>query len=311
MQCLITGGAGFLGSHLAEALFKLGHSVTIIDNYSTGRFENIKNLNLKIIDRIQDINKLDSADRVDEYDTIFHLAAQPFSKAKQDWFAESKQIFDTNVCGTHNILRLTSTKTHFIATSSAAVYGEGQYLSEGTLYNPKSAYGYSKMIMEDLIIHSPRWLYTILRPGTIIGPRGRCFPNRLIWTSIHNQPCQLFDNGNILRDLIDVRDVVNALITIMDKKTYGLYNLGSNSEISGFDLAKTFIPIAKSFNLTPTAQPTSFVPSDFVKVSTLNSNKLYRALHWKPEHSLSDSLEEITKYYLNASSIEPAGWDSL
>jgi UDP-glucose 4-epimerase len=281
MKILITGGAGFVGSHLAEALVNLGHSVTIIDNYSTGRFENIKHLNLKISERIQNINNLDCGDEIDKYDTIFHLAAKPFSKAKEDWFSESHDIFQTNVSGTHNILRLANPNCHFIAASSASVYGEGQYLSESIPYNPKSAYGYTKMIMEQTIIHSSR-KYTIVRPGTIIGPRGRCFPNRLIWTSIHNQECQLFNNGNIIRDLIDVRDVVNALIGIMDKNICGIYNLGANREISGFDLAKTFIPIAKHFNLKPTAEITSFVPSDFVKVSTLNSDKLYHALHWQP-----------------------------
>jgi UDP-glucose 4-epimerase len=266
---LISGGAGFVGSHLAEALLNLGHSVAILDNFSTGNIRNIKNTTAKV--RQADILKQTEKSGIDKYDTIFHLAAKPFSKAKEDWFSESHGIFQTNVVGTHNILRLMNPKCHFIAASSASVYGEGCNLLETSPYNPKSAYGYSKTIMEQTIKYSGK-NYTIVRPGTIIGPRGRCFPNRLVWTAIHNQPCQLFDKGEVLRDLIDVRDVVSALIRIMSSKTYGIFNLGSNTEISGFDLAKTFISIAKHFNLKPTAVPTSFVPSDFVRESTLNSS---------------------------------------
>lgn len=303
---LITGGAGFIGSHLAEALLKLGHNIIIIDDYSTGRYQNIKHLSLPA--RNKDICKFDS--RLDQFDVVFHLAAKPFSKAKNDWFSESHDVFQTNVTGTYNILRLTSPNCHFIATSSASVYGEGQKLFETSSYNPKSAYGYSKMIMEQTIIHSPRH-YTILRPGTIIGPRGRCFPNRLVWSAIHNKECQLFDDGNVLRDFVDVRDVAKILIKIMDTKTYGIFNLGSNTETTGNELSETFLPIAKHFNLKPTAVPTSSTPSDFVKVSTLNSNKLYQTLHWRPEHCLENSLTEITNFYLNNDSYEPPSWDSL
>jgi len=304
---LITGGAGFVGSHLAEALLKLEHNVIAIDNYSTGSYQNIKHLSLPV--RNKDICKFDSD--LTQFDTVFHLAAQPFSKAKTNWFSESNSIFQTNVYGTYNILKHISPTCHFIAASSASVYGEGTKLFETLLYNPLSAYGYSKTLMEQVIINSPHHNYTILRPGTIIGPRGRCFPNRLIWTSIHNKPCELFDNGNITRDIIDVRDVVAALIRIMDTKTYGIFNLGTNTSITGLQLKETYKPVATTFNLFPQITTTPFTPKDFVKNSTLNSNKLYTTLNWRPIHNLTDSLTKITDDYLLNKTREPKSWESL
>lgn len=144
MQCLVTGGAGFVGSHLSKALVDLGHTVTILDNFSAGRKQNIKNL----IVNVQRQNVFKVTTGIDKYDTIFHLAAKPFSKAKTDWFSESNSIFQSNVVGTHNILRLMNPGSHFILASSASVYGSGQCLTEELPYNPISAYGYSKTLAE-------------------------------------------------------------------------------------------------------------------------------------------------------------------
>ena len=315
MKILISGGAGFVGSHLAENLVNLGHDVTVIDNFSTGSKENIKFLNLQIVDKniLELVDYGYFSDGIDKFDVVFHLAAQPFSKAQNDWFTESKSIFDTNVSGSHNLLRLISPNCHFIAASSASVYGEGQRLTEPTLYNPKSAYGYTKMIMERVIKGSPRCAHsTIVRPGTIIGPRGRCFPNRLIWTLLHNEPCTFFNNGHVLRDIIDVQDVAFALIEIMNQKLYGTFNLGSNTEISGLELNKEVSDIASKNNIFFNGNLVDFTPSDFVTCSTLNSNKLFTSLRWRPQYTLQMSLSKIFDYYKSHSDAkQPISWDSL
>lgn len=304
---LVTGGAGFVGSHLSEKLVKLGHSVTIIDNYSTGRLQNIKGINAKI----QHKNILKLTYGIDKYDVIFHLAAKPFSKAKKDWFSESYPIFQTNVAGTYNILRLTKPDCHFIFTSSASVYGEGCKLAETTPYNPKSAYGYSKILAEQIIINSPR-KYTILRPGTIIGPRGRCFPNRVMWSLVYGKQCDFFKNGNVVRDIIDVRDVVTALVNIMDKKLLGMFNLGANTEITGNQLVFHTKQLAEKNYLNFTYKLTPDAPQDFVVKSTLNSNKLQTNLNWKPIFTLHESLKTIFDYYRhNPEASEPPSWGDL
>lgn len=305
MNCLITGGAGFVGSYLAEALINLEHTVTIIDNYSTGRLKNIQNLHVEV--KHQDVSKITTG--IDKYDVVFHLAAKPFSKAKTDWFSESNSIFHSNVVGTYNILRLMNPKCHFIFTSSASVYGEGRKIEENSRFHPQSAYGYSKMMAEQIIINSPRQ-HTIVRPATIIGPRGRCFPNRVMWSLVHNKQCKFFKNGEILRDMIDVNDVVSALIKIMDTKTHGIFNLGSNLEITGkqlMNIAKEFKPNIKFHGIY-----TPFVPQDFVAESTLMSDKLYQALNWKPETTLLKSLNNIYDYYFfDKTTTEPPNWSDL
>lgn len=307
MKILVTGGAGFVGSHLSEELVKLGHNVTIIDDYSTGSYQSIKNLPVSIYPT--DICLFRRG--LDHFDAVFHLAAQPFSKTKADWFYESKSIFQTNVVGTYNILRLAKKDCHFIFASSASVYGEGRDIYEEEPYNPKSAYGYSKMLAEQIIIHSPR-RYTILRPGTIIGLRGRCFPNRVMWSIVHNQPAAFFRDGTILRDIIDIRDVVSALIEIMDQKVFGIFNLGSNTVTSGMQLAADASKIANKHNLKLNLKLTNFVPDDFVEKSTLSSDKLYNSLKWKPKFDLLQSLEMLFSYYYDDSEAkEPPSWENL
>lgn len=307
MNILITGGAGFVGSHLAEALVNLGHTVSIIDNYSTGRLKNVQNLHVEV--KHQDVSKITTG--IDKYDVIFHLAAKPFSKAKTDWFSESNSIFQSNVVGTHNILRLINPNSHFILASSASIYGSGQRLTEELPYNPLSAYGYSKTLAEQVTIYSNRH-YTIVRPGTIIGPRGRCFPNRVMWSIVHNKQCKFFKNGTVLRDIIDVQDVVYTLIEIMNQHKLGIYNLGSNTTTSGMQLATDASRIANEIGLKLNLKLTDFVPNDFVQESTLNSNKLYSAISWTPKIKLSESLGVIYDYYYSSlDKVEPPSWDNL
>ena len=304
MKILVTGGAGFVGSHLVSKL-SLNHNVTILDNSNKNFISHLKNIT------IHKNNILNITRGVDKYDIVFHLAAKPFSKSKKDWFTESSSIFQTNVIGTHNILHLTKPNCHFIFTSSASVYGEGRGLTEENPYNPLSAYGYSKALAEQVITNSNRH-YTILRPATIIGPHGQCFPNRVMWSIINNQPCTFFKSGHVYRDIIDVRDVVEALIQIMNTKTYGIYNLGTNKEIKGFFLSKHAERIAKRMEMNFTLLFTPFAPKDFVINSTLNSNKLFSTLHWAPVYTLPESLKTIFNYYYhNPQSKEPPDWDAL
>lgn len=309
-KILVTGGAGFVGSYLSLELTELDHSVTVVDDFSTGKkqyMQSVKHRGARILKR----NILDLERGVDEFDIIFHLAARPFSKSKIDWFSESQPVFQTNVIGTYNILRLTKPDCHFIFISSASVYGEGCKLSETSPYHSQSAYGYSKTLAEQIVVHSPRQ-YTILRPGTIIGPRGRCFPNRVMWSLAHEKPCNFFKKGSVLRDIIDVRDVVRALVKIMDNKELGIFNLGTNTEIKGFYLVSYAKRLAQKKHLNFIPILTSFVPQDFVVKSTLNSDKLQLKLNWKPVFTLSESLKTIFDYYQHdPEASEPPSWDSL
>lgn len=308
-KILISGGAGFVGSHLVNELVNRGHDVMVLDDLSAGCKQNI---NPKAVFWQADITKINNPTIFNKFDVIFHLAAKPFSKSKHDWFSESHSIVQTNTFGTYNLLRLMKPETHFIAISSASVYGEGHKFFETNPYNPISAYGYSKTTMEHLILQSPRKNVTIVRPGTIIGTNGRCFPNRLIWSAIHGMLTTIFKNGTAVRDTIDARDVAKALSLIMDTKSYGIFNLGAENELSGTELVAAFKPIAETHNIPFIAHFLTESPSDFVVHSSLCSHKIQQALNWKPEHSLTDSLETITDHYLHSEfTREPPSWESI
>lgn len=310
MKVLVTGGAGFVGSQLTWKLSELKHNVTVIDDFSTGKKEYTKGLkrnNVKIIK--QDILNLKSG--LDKFDVVFHLAAKPFSKSKADWFSESNEIFQTNAVGTYNVLRLTKSGCHFIFVSSASIYGEGRKMPETSLHRPKSAYGYSKTIAEEIVTRSNRWR-TILRPATIIGPRGKCFPNRVMWSLANNEKCTFFKDGAVLRDIIDVRDVVSSLIKVMENKVTGVYNLGTNVEITGKKLASYAKNLAEQKQLSFQYEFTPFAPDDFVTVSTLHSDKLWEVLKSKPMFTLAETLREILGYYQHSTEAkEPPSWESL
>lgn len=308
MNVLVTGGAGFIGSHLVQSLSKDNGSVTVIDNLSTGKKEYLNSNKINFIER----NITKCRGNLNNFDAVFHLAAEPFSKEKVDWLEESKSIFKTNVTGTHNIFRLTNPNCHFVLISSASVYGEDRVIPEIRSYNPKSAYGYSKVLAEQVLLHSNRKNFTIVRPATVIGTRGRCFPNRVMWSLVHNKKCTFFKNGEVIRDIIDVRDMVTALTKIMEQKAYGIYNLGTNAEVRGNYLLRTAQHIAEENNLTFKGTTTPFVPDDFVVNSSLNSKKLYKKINWKPIFTLKESLKDIFNYYnLDGDTFEPPSWENL
>lgn len=292
-------------------LVKQKFDVTVIDDFSTGKLTNVApEIKKKLYIKNKDICKLNEQDKISQFDVIFHLAAKPYSKTQSDWLKETNEIYKTNTYGTFNLLRLSNSNCHFIFASSASVYGVGTNLIESIPYNPQSAYGYSKTIAEQTLINSQR-KYTIFRPATIIGENGRCFPNRLCWSLVNNKECSLFKNGLVIRDIIDVHDVVDALIKTMQYEFNGVYNLGANKRVTGSQLFKILkkLCITEKFD---NIKLTQFVPKGFVDASTLTSDKLYKRLIWTPQVTLEDSLEKIMNFYrIHPESNEPPSWDNL
>jgi len=303
-KALVTGGAGFIGSHLVEALVEKGLDVTVYDNFSSGSMKNLENVLDKITLHILDITNLDQIPR-QSYDYVFHLAAKAWSEDSTE--TQETQTFQTNVIGTYNILK-SNPASLFIFLSTANLYGNGRKFKENSPFKISSSYGYSKAIAERLIQLYNR-PYIIFRPGTVIGSRGRCFPNLLVWSIVNKEKVKIFNNGNTLRDIIDVNDLVSALL-ISPKLPYGIYNLGSNSEISGLDLISSAKMIAKNHNLSLNFELTSFCPSTYVPHSTLLTQLEGSGL-WKPKTFLKESLEKLFSYYLQPNIPKPPTWESL
>lgn len=239
------------------------------------------------------------------FDRIYHLAAHPWSKEED--YLQSVKTFDSNVVGTYNLLKGLRKNALFIFTSSANVYGNGVHFKETFPFHITSNYGLTKGTAEFVIKHSSQ-PYIIFRPGTVIGTRGRCFPNRLVWCAVNNVPVEIFNNGDTLRDIIDVQDVVNALL-IADKLGRGVYNLGSNTEISGKELVSLVSNIAKERGYKLQYSFVETYPKGYVPYSTLIT-KLEGSGLWKPRITLEKSLNILFNYYKSGGH-EPPSWDKL
>ncbi|HEV8292465.1 MAG TPA: GDP-mannose 4,6-dehydratase [Tepidisphaeraceae bacterium] len=264
MHYLLTGGAGFIGSHLAERLLKDGHSLTILDDFSTGREANIAHLrsNPKL-DLIRDTveNEQTAALVVSRADAIFHLAAAVGVKLVAE---EPVRTIRTTIHGTEVILDAAHRfGKPVLITSSSEVYGKGtrvpfreedDVLMGATKFS-RWCYAYSKGIDEflGLAYHKQFGLpVTLVRLFNTVGPRqvgmyGMVLP-RFTAAALANQPLEVYGDGNQTRCFSHVSDVVDALIKLMNtpKAVGDVFNLGGHEEISINDLARRVISLANS-----------------------------------------------------------------
>jgi UDP-glucose 4-epimerase len=262
MRILITGGAGFIGSHLAEALLERGHEVTVIDNLSTGRFEKVQHL----VNRHSAVNgrssfrfAIDSItneavlDRLaSECDVIFHLAAAVGVKL----ILESPvHTIETNVMGTEAVLKAALRyRAKVIIASTSEVYGKGNSVpfreDDDVVLGPTSrsrwAYAASKMVDEFLALayHREKGLpVVVVRLFNTVGPRqtgryGMVVP-RFVSQALRNEPITVYGDGTQSRCFCDVSDVVLALVGLAQHpEALGkVYNIGSSEEVCIRDLA--------------------------------------------------------------------------
>jgi len=245
-RVLVTGGCGFIGSHLAEKLVELGARVTILDNLSTGSFENIKHIQHQISFLEHDItNSTHCAAAVKNNPIIFHLAA--FISVPES-VEKPQACFDINITGTNNLLeaaRLHSAHT-FVFSSSAAVYGPRDGVCSETLpCNPTSPYGTSKRIGE-LLCMQYRTNYNLatvaLRYFNVWGARQN--PHgpyagamaRFSYNMQHNIPITIFGDGSQTRDFIPVSQVIEANLNLgMQAKNLvsdPIFNIATGKSIS-------------------------------------------------------------------------------
>ncbi len=264
MRVLITGGAGFIGSHLAEKLLSLGSHVTCIDDLSTGNLENLSAVREHprltfCKDTI--FNRKFTAELVDAADVIFHLAAAVGVKRIVDF---PVQTIETNVEGTEIVLdaAAASGKRIFIASTSE-VYGkstkipfsETDDLVLGSTYNSRWAYACSKAIDEFLALayYRERGLpVTIVRLFNTVGPRqtgryGMVLPN-FVRQALLNEPVTVYGTGEQSRCFGHVADVVNGLLLLLkcERAPGEIFNLGNTEEVTIEELANKVIAACES-----------------------------------------------------------------
>jgi UDP-glucose 4-epimerase len=255
MRCLITGGAGFIGSHLSEALLEQGDEVFVLDDLSTGSVENIRHLKTNkrfnyIFDSI--MNKHLLAELVDESDVIFHLAAAVGVRL----IVESPvRTIATNVHGTQNVLDAASKKKKLVFTASTSeVYGksdkvpfqEDADLVLGPTSKGRWSYAASKALDEFLALSywkEKKVPVVIARFFNTVGPRqtgryGMVLPN-FVGQALAGEPITVYGTGKQSRCFCDVRDCVRGVLGLIakDKAVGEVVNIGSTQEVTIQDLA--------------------------------------------------------------------------
>ncbi len=237
MKCLVTGGAGFVGSNLALALEKKGHKVTVIDNLSSGHKDNLKGFNGRTITS----NIADDPLPHDRFEAIFHQAAITDPR-----FDDDQEMIRQNVNGFDNILKKARTdRSKLIYASTASLYGNGKAPQKED--QPKeilSAYGQSKLIMDEMASHHYRDMHIVgLRYFNVFGPkeeykgRAASMIYHLLKQMKSGKNPRIFKNGDQKRDHIYVKDCVLANILAL-KAASGIYNVGTGKATSFNELIK-------------------------------------------------------------------------
>jgi len=258
-HCLVTGGAGFIGSHLTEKLLSLGHEVTVLDNLSTGRLENLQAVQShpKLQVRIGSItDPVLLAEIVPEVDVIYHLAAAVGVKLVAD---DPVRTIETNIYPTEVLLRLAAQGGQpFFLASTSEVYGknpksrwtEEDDLQLGPTSRARWAYGCSKAIDEFLALAYARKYglkVVVGRFFNVVGPRqigqyGMVVP-RFVDQALQGGPVVVYDDGQQVRCFAHVREVVDIVIRLMEtpEAAKRVFNIGSDEAVSIQRLAEEVI----------------------------------------------------------------------
>ncbi len=306
MNILVTGGAGFIASHIVDAFIENGHNVTIIDNLTTGREENI-NPEAKFykVDIRDDLTKIFEKGN---FDVINHHAAQIDVRR-----SVTDPIYDAgvNIIGTLNLLQNAvkfGVKKFMFASTGGAVYGEQDYFpaDENHKQQPLSPYGISKLAVEKYLyfykeVHGLK--YTILRYANIYGPRQNplgeagvvcIFLDKIL---AGDQPI-INGNGEQTRDYVYVKDVVKANLLTLNEEESEIYNVGTGIETSVNELFKL---INQNFNNSIKEVHGPAKPGEQMR-SVITSEKIFKKFGWKPSTKLEDGLKETIDYYKSLAS---------
>jgi UDP-glucose 4-epimerase len=309
----LTGGAGFIGSHLSELLLNQGYEVTVIDNLSTGRFENIAPLEKRLGFRyaIEDIRNAAVMDRlVSECDVIFHLAA---AVGVFSIVSSPIDTIEINVGGTDVLLKTARRyRKKVLIASTSEVYGKNEKVpfSEdddrtlGPTNKSRWSYAASKELDEFLALayhRSADLPVVIFRLFNTVGPRqrghyGMVLPRFVEW-ALKNEPIQVYGDGDQSRCFCNVHDVVRAIaaLSVAPAAVGEVINIGSNEEVSIYQLAERVRERSGStseINLIPYDK--AYEPGfEDMRRRIPDITKINRMIGWKPKLTLDETIDQI------------------
>jgi UDP-glucose 4-epimerase len=313
MRFLLTGGAGFIGSHLSDLLVEHGHSVHVLDDLSTGRIENIGHLEGRsdfrcTIGSVADHELVGSL--VDENDAVLHLAAAVGVNLVVE---QPVRAIETNVHCTEVVLAhadrdkkpvLIASTSEVYGKSAALPFSEDGDLQMGPTNKSRWAYACSKAIDEFLALaywHERALPVTVARLFNTVGPRqtgsyGMVVP-RLVGQALAGTDLTVYGDGRQTRCFCHVADVVQALFGLVtEPRAYGnVFNVGATSEISIFDLAERIIELtgsASAIRLTPYDEAYGTGFEDMYR-RVPDIGKVGKFIGWSPTRSLEDIIGDV------------------
>jgi UDP-glucose 4-epimerase len=298
MKSIVTGGGGFIGSHLCERLIKLGHRIVVIDNFSVGKKKNLEAIKNKITiinTDIRDYEKI--VNFFKNVDNVFHLAALadivPSIEKPNDYFS-------TNVSGTLNVLQasIKNKIKRFIYSASSSCYGVPKKYptAETAEIDPKYPYALTKRLGEELVIHFAK-IYnlnaTSLRFFNVYGPRARTSGTYgavfgvFLAQKLAKQPYTVVGDGEQTRDFTYVSDVIDVLTKVMNYKNLSgeILNVGSGQTIS----VNKIISLLKGPKIKIPKRPGE------PEVTFADISKIKKLINWQPKISI----EQGVKFLLN------------
>jgi len=310
MKAIVTGGAGFIGSHLVDRLLLDGHHVIVLDNFSTGRLENLDHVSSKL-----DIVECDIS-ALGDWQTVFHGCDWVFHLAALADIVPSIQnpdsYFRANVDGTFNVLQACRTESlkRLVYAASSSCYGipDSYPTSEDAAIRPQYPYALTKRIGEELVFHWAQ-IYKFpavsLRLFNVYGPRSRTSGTYgavfgvFLAQKLANQPLTIVGDGEQTRDFTYVTDVVDAIMTAAKLGDVGqVYNVGSGKTVSVNHLADLLGGPRVQIPKRPGEPDCTF--ADISRIKNLG---------WTPKISIEAGVAEILKninYWRNAPVWTPA-----
>jgi len=319
MKILITGGAGFIGSHLAERLLADGHQVAIIDNLSTGSLDNIESFkdNANFHYTIGSILNRELLDKLmDGVDQVYHLAAAVGVK----YIIENPLLsLKTNIVGTDNVLELANKhKAKVLITSTSEIYGKSDQVPFkeeddrllGSTHISRWGYSCSKAIDEFMALayfREKRLPVVIVRCFNTVGPRqtgqyGMVLP-KFIKAALLDQPLVVYGSGKQTRCFADVSDVTDAFVKLMSTpECVGeIFNVGTTESISIDDLARKVKSICRSKSRIDYMSYEEAFEEGFEDMMNRKPSldKICKFIGYDPKYSLDDIIKRMIEYYEN------------
>ena len=311
---LVTGGAGFIGSYLTEALLDAGHSVVVADNFSTGSRENLaavaENPDLKIIELDITVDDIQLDNLIKECDVLIHLAA---AVGVEMVVNDPIHTLSTNVKGTENVLGPAAKyKKRTIVASTSEVYGksdndtftETDDLHLGSPYRSRWSYACSKLLDEFYVMaycQNQGLPGTIVRFFNTVGPRqtgryGMVVP-RFAQAAVNGETVKVYGDGEQSRCFCHVKDVVRALLLLIgnEKAIGNIYNIGSQELVSISELAQRVIARSGSSSTIEYIPYEKAYAKGFedMRRRRPNTTALHKLTGWQVEHTLDDILDDV------------------